>query len=92
MTPEELQQAIEANTRAIGDVNQSINFLVSNFIRPNAQQHQMFARLDERLERIDQQQDRSGQQIEAIAELTRSQLAGLISNGRRIDRLEQQAS
>lgn len=156
MTPEELQQAITDNTTAIGKLNQALNFLVSEFIRPNAQQHlqsierldriegifeavaerqlantqlivanseaiaryderleetrqlvaknasdiaqmstrhdQMFSRLDQRLEGINAQQASNGQQIAALVEASRSQLTAIIGNGRRIDRLEQQAS
>ena len=163
MTPSELQAAIEANTCAIAQLvstseqtNQALNFLVTEFIRPNTQQHlqsmerlerlerivestaqqqqaiidqqtanaqqiaqnaEAVTRYDQRLEetrqlvaqnastiaqnetrhsaamdRIDQQQLRTGQQVEAIAEASRTQLAAIIGNGRRIDRLEQQAS
>ena len=170
MTPSELQSAIEANTRAISQLattvgrsneqlNQALNFLVSEFIRPNTQQHlQSMERLerlesivesvaaqqqasaeqiaanaqqiasnaeainlfDSRLEETRQlvaqnssqiaqlsvKQERNAdqiaanaqqiaanaQQVEALAETSRSQLAGIIGNGRRIDRLEQQAS
>lgn len=152
MMPEELQQAIEANTRAIADVNQSINFLVSEFIRPNAQQHlqsierldrleeilelhnQAIVQIDERLDRVailvetnteslatsgerleeTQQlvaesgsqiaqlkvlQNQNAEQIDtmirentAFRESQQNQLATIISNARRIERLEQQAS
>lgn len=37
-------------------------------------------------------QQRNATQIEALAEASRTQLAGIIDNGRRVDRLEQQAS
>ena len=37
-------------------------------------------------------QQENATQIEALAETSRTQLAGIIGNGRRIDRLEQQAS
>ena len=57
------------------------------------------ARNDEHLSRISAAQDRNDEQIarlstevQAIAEATRTQLAAIIGNGRRIDRLEQQAS
>jgi hypothetical protein len=36
--------------------------------------------------------ERSLEETEALKELSRSQLAAIIANGRRIDRLEQQAS
>ena len=170
MTPQELQQAIEANTTAIAQLattvaqtNQGVNFLVTEFIRPNTQQHlqsleqlerlegiveaiaqqqqtnaqqiaanteavarldqrleafdvrleetrqivaqngsmiaqmgtrheQMFDRMDKRLERNDQQLAALTIECQAIAEASRTQLAAIIGNGRRIDRLEQQAS
>jgi chromosome segregation ATPase len=38
MTPNELQRAIEANTQAIAGLNQAVNFLVTEAIRPAAQQ------------------------------------------------------
>ena len=159
MTPQELQQAIEANTTAIAQLattvaqtNQGVNFLVTEFIRPNTQQHlqsieqlerlegiveaiaqqqqtnaqqiaantEAVARLDQRLEAFDQRLEETRQivaqnssmiarlgvkvdriadkvdsnanQVTAIAEASRTQLAAIIGNGRRIDRLEQQAS
>jgi DNA repair ATPase RecN len=177
MTPEQLlQQIVERqaiNTQAIADLNQSVGFLVGEFIRPNAQQaaanyerlerlegivegivnqleetltltasntqaistltqlaegqQQRMDAFDSRLEetrslvadnasqiaQLRQQQGNSQQQIdqlgirvddlvarsersleetEALKELSRSQLAAIIANGRRIDRLEQQAS
>lgn len=42
--------------------------------------------------RLEAAQENNATQIEALAELTRTQLTGIIGNGRRIDRLEQQAS
>jgi len=60
---------------------------------------QMFERLESNLKQIITNQDSNDRQItaldgqiEALAELSRTQLAGIIGNGRRIDRLEQQAS
>ncbi|MEL7523102.1 MAG: hypothetical protein AAGJ80_16065 [Cyanobacteria bacterium J06553_1] len=166
MINDELQAAIAANTQAI-------NYLVTQFIRPSAQQQQQsderLSRIEEllerqaevitgidlRLETIAQQQQvntkqiaanaeviarfdsrlegtrqlvaqnsadiaqltvkqnrngelieslavkqdrnsdligRNGTQIEALAETSRTQLAAIIGNGRRLDRLEQQAS
>ncbi|MEO0516270.1 MAG: hypothetical protein AAF171_03105 [Cyanobacteria bacterium P01_A01_bin.116] len=149
----------EQNTQAIAQLTAAVDVLVSQFIRPNAQQananresldevvellnrharaiveideqqqanaqqiaatgdwlEQFDSRLDEtrqlvaknasNIAQLTVKQDRNaGQiaalgiaqrenatQIEAIAELTRTQLAGIIGNGRRIDRLEQQAS
>lgn len=38
MTPAELQQAIEANTQSITALSDAVGVLVSQFIRPNAQQ------------------------------------------------------
>ncbi|MEL7331053.1 MAG: hypothetical protein AAFN12_02335 [Cyanobacteria bacterium J06560_2] len=190
-TPEQNAQQIAANTDAIAGLNNAVNFLVTDFIRPNAQQQQqslerlervegiveaIAQRLEEtitqqqanaqqiaqnaagitqyrqlleetrqlvaqnasnvaqgsarhdqemseiraaqdrngqQIERLGTAQDRNGQQIErisvaqarndeqierlstevqAIAEASRTQLAAIIGNGRRIDRLEQQAS
>lgn len=166
MINDELQATIAANTQAI-------NYLVTQFIRPSAQQQQqsderlshieellerqaeVITGIDLRLETIAQQQQvnteqiaanaeaiarfdsrlegtrqlvaqnsadiaqltvkqnrngelieslavkqdrnsdligRNGTQIEALAETSRTQLAAIIGNGRRIDRLEQQAS
>lgn len=163
MTPSELQAAIESNNRAISQLastvgqsneqlNQALNFLVSEFIRPNTQQHlqsmerlerlegiveslvqqqqvsvdqiaanarqiasntESITRFDGRLEetrqlvaknasdiaqlgvkvdRIADKVDSNAAQVAALVEASRTQLAGIISNGRRIDRLEQQAS
>ncbi|MGC1309452.1 MAG: hypothetical protein WA885_19700 [Phormidesmis sp.] len=50
MTPEAMQAAIEANTDAIAQINQALNTIVSEFIRPTAQQ--AVANF-ERLERIE---------------------------------------
>ncbi len=66
----------------------------------------MFERLDERLDRTADNIDRLSNEVQAVAnevqavanevqavaEATRTQLAAIIGNGRRIDRLEQQAS
>lgn len=166
MTPQEIQQAIAANTNAIGDLNQALNFLVTEFIRPNAQQHlqslerldriegiaeaiteqqqvntqqiaqnvEAIARFDERLEEtrtlvaangsqiaqlgikvdanavqitrlkeaveasrdetesLKETVEASREETEALKEITRTQLAGIIGNAQRINRLEQQAS
>lgn len=166
MSNDELQQAIAANTAAIAQLtttaeqtNQAINLLVSEFIRPNAQQArdnyerlervegymvsiaeqqqanaqqiaqnaEAITRFDGRLEETRQlvaknasdiaqltvKQDRNAdaisrleatqqanaqqiaqnaQQVIALAEASRTQLAAIIGNGRRIDRLEQQVS
>jgi chromosome segregation ATPase len=166
MTPNELQQAIEANTQAIAGLNQAVNFLVTEAVRPALQQSsanqeqlaqligfvsgnaEAIAALSELFESSQQQiaantaaitalteslaafdsslEDtrtlvannaslvaqigvkvdananqiaanaqaisESRQETEALKELSRSQLAGIIGNGRRIDRLEQQAS
>ena len=51
MTNEELQQAIEANTRTIAQLSQALDAVVTEFIRPNAQQ--AFSNY-ERLERIEE--------------------------------------
>ena len=162
-TPEQNAQQIAANTEAIAELNNAVNFLVTEFIWPNAQQHQQSlerlervegiieaiaqrleetitqqqanarqiaqnaegitqyrqlleetrqlvaqnasniaqgsARHDQEMAEIKAAQDRNDQQInrlvtemEAIAEASRTQLAAIIGNGRRIDRLEQQAS
>lgn len=163
MTPEQLLQQIAeqqaVNTQAIADLNQAVNFLVTEALRPAVQQssanYERIERLeavveagqqqlasntqaitaliqlaegnqqrldvfDSRLEetralvadngsqiaqigvkvdanavQISQLQEsirESRQETEALKELSRSQLAGIIGNGRRIDRLEQQAS
>lgn len=93
MTPEELQAAIEANTAAIARLaaaseqsNQATNVLVSEFIRPTAQQalenQQSIAQLidvldrhaqamvgiDERLDRVAQQQAVNTEAIAAAIE------------------------
>ena len=46
----------------------------------------------ESAERLDRKLDRLSDEVQAVAEATRTQLAAIIGNGRRIDRLEQQAS
>ena len=48
--PEQNAEQIAANTQAITDLNQAVNFLVSEFIRPNAQQHMQSL---ERVERVE---------------------------------------
>lgn len=164
--PEQNAEQIAANTRAIADLNQAVNLLVSEFIRPNTQQHiqslERLERIEVIIEAVGQQQQANAQQIasnaeaitqydarleqydarledtralledtrsivaengsqvaqlkvaqqqvtsqqdrnaQALAELIeenrafresqQSQLAAIIGNGRRIDRLEQQAS
>ncbi|MEO1792890.1 MAG: hypothetical protein AAFR25_11805 [Cyanobacteria bacterium J06629_19] len=45
----------------------------------------------EQLEALTAAQDRNASQIEALAETSRNQLAAIIGNSRRLDRLEQQA-
>lgn len=173
MTPAELQQAIEANTQAIANLNQAVTFLVTEAIRPAVQQSttnqdqldrltgfvlgnaeaiatfsELFeanqqqiaantaaitglterlvafdsrleetrslvasngsqiaqigvkvdanavqiSQLQEAIEASRQAAEASRQETEVLKELSRSQLAGIIGNGRRIDRLEQQAS
>lgn len=149
MTSSDLQAAIAANTTAMSQLattversheqlNQALNFLLSEFIRSNAQQHlqsiERLERMEGIVEAIAQQQQTSAQQIAsnveavtqldgrleetrqlvaknasdiaqlgvkvdsnadqvaALAETSRTQLAAIISNGRRLDRLEQQAS
>lgn len=169
-TPAENASQIAANTEAIAGLNNAVNYLVTEFIRPNAQQHQQsLARLervegivesiaqrleetitqqqanavqiaqnaegvtqyrqlleetrqlvaqnasniaqdsarhaqemaeirasqahnDEQIARNDEQIARLSSEVQAIAEASRTQLAAIIGNGRRIDRLEQQAS
>ena len=180
MTPAEIQQAIAANTQAITDLSRTVNFLVTEAIRPAVQQSsanyerlesivgivadsaqqiaqnsqalsslvelstanqqqvasntqaitmltrlaegnqqrldafdsrleetraivadngsqiaQIGVKVDANAEQIAQLQETveaSRQETEALKEITRTQLAGIIANGRRIDRLEQQAS
>lgn len=53
---------------------------------------QLSARMDERLDRTDAQINLLIEENRAFRELQQSQLAAIIGNGRRIDRLEQQAS
>jgi len=48
-SPEQNAEQIAANVQAIANLNQSVNFLVSEFIRPNTQQHMQSL---ERLERL----------------------------------------
>lgn len=155
MTPAELQTAIEANASNIDRLTSAVDILVSQFIRPNAQQAfsnferlgriegvleaiatqqqantqkiavnaDMFTAIGESIEAFDQRleatRDLVAQNSSAIAQLTvkqdqnvndiadlkvlvanmvkenqafresqQSQLAAIIGNGRRIDRLE----
>ena len=71
-TPAQNEQQIAANTKAIADLNQAVNFLVSDFIRPNAQQHlQSLARLEkleEVVEAIAQPPQTTAQQQQTIAQ------------------------
>ena len=79
MTNEELQQAIEANTQAITrlattaeQTNQAINVLVSEFIRPSAQQardnYERLERVEGYMVSIAEQQQANAQQIASNAE------------------------
>ena len=166
MTPAEIQQAIAANTQSITALSDAVGILVSQFIRPNAQQSvanreqldrltgfvlgnaeaiaafselfetnqqqiaantmaiasliERLAAFDSKLEetrslvasngsqiaqigvkvdanavqiaQLQEAIEASRQETEALKEITRSQLAGIIGNAQRIDRLEQQAS
>ena len=65
MTPEQMQAIVEANTIAIAQINQALNTIVSEFIRPTTQQ--AVANF-ERLERIEGVVEASVQQIAANAE------------------------
>lgn len=65
MTPQELQQAIEANTRVVSQLSNAVDVLVTQFIRPTAQQA---VANRARLERIEDLLDRHAQAIVDIDE------------------------
>jgi|GEM_PF-2009062 len=64
----------------------------SDIAQMGTRHEQMFERLDTRLERTDNQINALIEENRAFRESQQSQLAAIIGNGRRIDRLEQQAS
>ena len=64
----------------------------SNIAQMGTMHDQMFERLDTRLDRTDAQINVLIEENRAFRESQQSQLAAIIGNGRRIDRLEQQAS
>lgn len=77
MTPKQLlgqvirQQAV--NTESLGDLNQALNFLVSEFIRPNAQQHrQSIERLDRLTDIVETNQAQIASNTQSITGLTNS--------------------
>ena len=67
MSNEELQQAVESNIQAIASLNESISFLVTEFIRPSAQQALSNY---ERLERLERVVEQNAQAITAMTELS----------------------
>ncbi|MEL7330751.1 MAG: hypothetical protein AAFN12_00815 [Cyanobacteria bacterium J06560_2] len=92
-------QQIAANTEAITqfdtrleETRQLVAKNASDIAQMGTRHDRMFERLDARLEQITDKQDANANQIEALAELSRTQLAAIVGNSRRIDRLEQQAS
>ncbi|MEN8443375.1 MAG: hypothetical protein ABG776_00015 [Cyanobacteria bacterium J06555_13] len=84
---EAIAAAIERMTAFDGRLEDTRQLVAQN--ASNAAQNE--ARHSAAMDHIDAQQRRLGEEV-AIAEATRTQLAAIIGNGRRIDRLEQQAS
>ncbi|MEO0852425.1 MAG: hypothetical protein AAFY15_02820, partial [Cyanobacteria bacterium J06648_11] len=85
---EAIAAAIERMTAFDGRLEETRQLVAQN--ASNAAQNE--ARHSAAMDRIDAQQQRLGEEVQAIAEATRTQLTAIIGNGRRIDRLEQQAS
>jgi len=99
-------QQIAANTEAITqfdtrleETRQLVAKNASDIAQMGTRHDQMFERLDQRLEIITAKQEANASNITALIEENRAfrevqqaQLAGIIGNGRRLERLEQQAS
>lgn len=99
MTEERLERIVEANASANQQLGESLNFLVSEFIRPNTQQ--AFANY-ERLERLEsaletlvaqslvnaEQIEANQQQIEASQQQIEANQRQIASNTESITRLE----
>lgn len=75
MTNDELQQAIEANTRTIAQVSRAIDTLVTQFIRPNAQQALSNYERIERIEAVLESNTEAIGQIESIQAENAQQVA-----------------
>lgn len=96
---DEQQQANAQQIAAIGDRLEQFDTRLEDTRQLVAKNASDIAQLTVKQDRDAEQilelrtaQRENATQIEALAEASRAQLAGIIGNGRRIDRLEQQAS
>ena len=101
MTPQELQQAIAANTQVVTQLSNAVDVLVTQFIQPTAQQavanRERLGRIEDLLDRhaqaivgIDERLDRLVAQVEATADQTARNAEG-ISDLRILHRENQQS-
>lgn len=88
MTPNELQQAIEANTQAIAALNQAVNFLVTEAIRPAVQQssanYERLESIASIVADIAQQMAQSSQTLSSLVELSTVQQQQIAANAQQI--------
>ena len=96
---QENREQISANTqqgaafdRRLEETRELVAQNGSNIAQMGSRQEQMFERLDDHLLALARKIDSNAEQVTALAETSRTQLAAIIGNGRRIERLEQQAS
>ena len=92
---QQIAQNAEAITRydsRLEETRQLVAQNASNIAQGSARHDQEMAEIRAAQDRNDQQIERISTEVQAIAEASRTQLAAIIGNGRRIDRLEQQAS
>lgn len=85
-TPEQNAQQIAANTEAIAGLNNAVNFLVTEFIRPNAQQHQQSL---ERLERVEGIVEAIAQRLEETITQQRANAQQIAQNAEGITQYRQ---
>lgn len=85
-------QQIAANAEAVTQFDTRLEETRQLVAKNASDIAQMGARHDQMIAALGVKIDRNAEQVAAIAEASRTQLAAIIGNGRRIDRLEQQAS
>ena len=85
MSNEELQQAVESNIQAIASLNESISFLVTEFIRPSAQQALSNYERLERLERVVEQNAQAITAMTELSQINRQQIAANAEKNAELD-------
>lgn len=96
MTPDRLDRietGIAANTQAIADLNQTINLLVTEFVRPTAQQafsnFERLERLESALETLVAQSLVNAEQIEANQQQIASSAENITKLGIKVDEISE---